>query len=223
MSTVFRLDASIKPEGSVTRAVSDTLQNAIVAELGDDTAVTTRSIGLEPLPSDAWATAAFAGYAPVESRTAEQNAAVALATQLADELAAADVAIIAAPFYNYGVTQHLKTWFDLVLTDGRFGPGAPEKFGVGKSVFLVIARGGGYGEGTPRFGWDHASAWLKRMLEDVWGYEVTVIEAELTLAETTPHMADLVDLARKNLADAHTAAETHGRAIAEKLGEQLAA
>jgi FMN-dependent NADH-azoreductase len=217
VSTVFRLDASIKPEGSTTRAVSDTLQNAIVAELGDDTVVVNRAIGLNPLPSDAWATAAFAGYTPVEARTAEQNAAVALATELADELAAADVAIIAAPFYNWGVTQHLKTWFDLVLTDGRFGPGATEKFGVGKSAFLVIARGGGYGEGSPRFGWDHASAWLKRVLQDVWGYEVTVIEAELTLAETTPHMADLVDLARKNLADAHAAAEEHGKAVAEKL------
>jgi len=223
VSTVFRLDASIKPEGSVTRAVSDTLQNAIVAELGDDTVVTTRAIGTNPLPSDAWATAAFAGYTPADARTPEQNAAVALATELADELAAADVAIIAAPFYNWGVTQHLKTWFDLLLTDGRFGPGATEKFGIGKSAFLVIARGGGYGEGSPRFGWDHATAWLKRVLEDVWGYEVTVIEAELTLAETNPHMADLVDLARKNLADAHAAAEEHGKAVAGKLSEQLAA
>ncbi|GAA4165151.1 NAD(P)H-dependent oxidoreductase [Gryllotalpicola daejeonensis] len=217
MSTVFRLDASIKPEGSVSRAVSETLENAIVAELGGDVTVTTRSIGLNPLPSDAWATAAFAGYVPAEQRTDEQNAAVALATELADELASADVAIIGAPFYNWGVTQHLKTWFDLVLTDGRFGPGAEQPAGAGKSAFLVIARGGGYGEGTPRFGWDHATAWLKRVLEDVWGYEVTVIEAELTLAETTPAMAELVDLARKNLADAHAAAERHGKAVASKI------
>jgi FMN-dependent NADH-azoreductase len=217
MSTVFRLDASIKPEGSVTRAVSETLENAIVAELGDAVTTTSRSIGLNPLPSDAWATAAFAGYVPAEQRNEQQNAAVALATELADELAAADAVIIAAPFYNWGVTQHLKTWFDLVLTDGRFGPGAETKAGTGKSAFLVIARGGGYGEGTPRYGWDHASAWLKRVLQDVWGYEVTVIEAELTLAETTPAMAELVDLARKNLADAHAAAGSHGKAVAAKI------
>lgn len=215
MSTVFRLDASIKPEGSVTRAVSDTLENAIAA--AGDTTVTRREIGLSPLPADAWSTAVFAGFTPAEQRTDAQKAAVALATELADELAGADVAIIAAPFYNWGVTQHLKTWFDLVLTDGRFGPGATEKAGAGKTAFLVIARGGGYGEGTPRFGWDHASAWLKRVLEDVWGYDVVVIEAELTLAETTPAMAELVELARKNLADAHAAAESHGRAVAGKI------
>jgi FMN-dependent NADH-azoreductase len=170
MSTVFRLDSSIRVDGSVTRAVADTLQNAIVAELGDAT-VTQREIGTTPLPSDAWATAAFAGFVPESERTDEQNKAVALATELADELASADAVIIGAPFYNWGVTQHLKTWFDLVLTDPRFSPaaGAP---GAGKPAFLVIARGGGYGEGTPKFGWDHATAWLKRVLGDVWGYEV---------------------------------------------------
>lgn len=216
MSTVFRLDASIKPEGSVTRAVSDTLQSAIVGELGE-AEVIRREIGLTPLPSDAWATAAFSGFTPEAERSPEQKAAVALATELADELVAADVAIIGAPFYNWGVTQHLKTWFDLVLTDARFSAGAATKAGVGKQAFLVIARGGGYGEGTPRFGWDHATAWLERVLKDVWGYEVTIIEAELTLAEVTPAMAGLVDLARQKLAEAHAAAESHGRAVAERI------
>ncbi|GAA4180507.1 FMN-dependent NADH-azoreductase [Gryllotalpicola koreensis] len=216
MSTVFRLDASIKPEGSVSRAVSDTLESAIVSEL-DDVTVTRRDIGLNPLPSDAWATAVFAGFTPAEGRTDEQKAAVALATQLADELAAADVAIIGAPFYNWGVTQHTKAWFDLVLTDPRFSAGAETPAGAGKQAFIVISRGGGYGEGTPRYGWDHASAWLERILKDVWGYDVTIIEAELTLAESTPAMAGLVDLARQKLADAHAAAESHGKAVAGKI------
>lgn len=222
MSTVFRLDASIKPEGSVTRAIADTLEGAIVAEL-DDVNVVTREIGLTPLPSDAWATAVFSGYTPEADRTPEQKAAVALVTELADELASAEVAIIGAPFYNWGVTQHLKTWFDLVLADPRFSAGAETLAGAGKQAFLVIARGGGYGEGTPRYGWDHATAWLERILKDVWGYDVTIVEAELTLAESTPAMAGLVDLARQKLAEAHSAAESHGKTVALKLGEVAAA
>ena len=222
MSTVFRLDASIKPEDSVTRAIADSLEGAIVAEL-DDVNVVTREIGLTPLPSDAWATAVLSGYTPVESRTVEQTAAVALATELANELASADVAIIGAPFYNWGVTQHTKTWFDLVLTDPRFSSGAETPAGAGKQAFIVIARGGGYSEGTPRFGWDHATAWLERILKDVWGYDVTIIEAELTLAEVTPAMAGLVDLAHQKLADAHAAAESHGKAVAVKLAGSAAA
>jgi FMN-dependent NADH-azoreductase len=215
MSTVFRLDASIRVDGSVTRAVADTLQNAIVAELGDGTEVIHREVGLTPLPSDLWATAALAGFVPEGGRSDEQNAAVAVARELADELEAADAVIFTAPFYNWGVSQHVKTWADVVLTDPRFGPGS--RGAAGKPAFLVIARGGGYGAGMPRFGWDHATDWYKRVIQDVWGFDLEVIEAELTLAEGNPAMADLVELAHKNLADAHAAAEAHGRTLAEKL------
>ncbi|HEY0248527.1 MAG TPA: NAD(P)H-dependent oxidoreductase [Gryllotalpicola sp.] len=214
MSTLFRLDASIRVDGSVTRAVADTLENAILAELGDAT-VTRREVGITPIASDVWATAAFAGYTPEDQRSPEQKEAAAIAAGLADELAAADVAILTAPFYNWGVSQHFKTWADIVLTDPRFAPGA--EGGKGKHAFLVIARGGGYGEGTPRYGWDHATDWYKRVISDVWGFQLEVIEAELTLAEGNPAMADLVELAHKNLAEAHSAAESHGKTVAGKL------
>lgn len=216
MSTVFRLDSSIRLDGSVTRAVADTLQNAIVAELGDDVTVVHREVGLTPLPSDAWATAAFAGYTPEADRTEAQKAAVALATELGAELASADAAILAVPFYNWGVSQHVKTWVDLVLTTADFSPAAGQKH-KGKPAFLVIARGGGYGEGSPRYGWDHATEWLKRIFADVWGFDLEIIEAELTLAEISPGMESLIELARTNLANAHAAAESHGKAVAGKL------
>ncbi|WP_345750688.1 NAD(P)H-dependent oxidoreductase [Microbacterium rhizophilus] len=215
MSTVFRLDASVRVEGSVTRAVADTLQHAIVAELGDDATVIRREVGLEPLASDLWATAAFATFVGEDDRSDEQKAAVSVVRELADELEAADAAIFTAPFYNWGVSQHFKTWADLVLTDPRFGPGSGG--GKGKPAFLVIARGGGYGEGTPRFGWDHATDWYKRVIQDVWGFDLEVIEAELTLAEGNPAMADLVDLAKQNLAEAHATAQAHGKTVAGRL------
>ncbi len=47
-------------------------------------------------------------------------------------------------------------------------------------------RGGGYGAGTPREGWDHATPYLLRILGDVWGADVTLVEAELTLADVVP-------------------------------------
>lgn len=213
-TTVFRLDSSIRIDGSVTRAVSDTLQSALLDGVGG-AAVIHRDLGVAPLPSDAWATAAFAGFVPEGEQSAEQARAVGIAHELADELAAADVAILGVPLYNWGVPQHVKTWFDLVLTDPRFGAAGP---GVGgKPAFLVIARGGGYGEGTPRYGWDHATGWLRRILADVWGFDVQVIEAELTLAEGNPAMADLVDAARASLAAAHADAASHGEEVARRL------
>lgn len=214
MSSIFRLDASIRVEGSVTRAVADTLESTIAEELGDATVVR-RDVGTAPVDPAVWGTAAFAGFAPEESRTPEQVAAIEVARDLADEVASADVLIFAVPMYNFGVSQHFKTWVDTIATDPRFAPGAETV--KGRPAFLVTARGGGYGEGTPRAGWDHATGWMRRYLEDVWGLDLDVIETELTLAEVTPQMAELRDLAREQLAESHETARQTGRSVTLKL------
>jgi FMN-dependent NADH-azoreductase len=66
----------------------------------------------QPIPATYWAAAADAAFTPVEERTEEQLAAVALAAQLVDELAAADALHFAVPLYNFGVAQHFKTYVD---------------------------------------------------------------------------------------------------------------
>jgi FMN-dependent NADH-azoreductase len=168
-----------------------------------------------PLDGSIWGTAAFAGFTPQDSRSVDQRAAIAVATELADELADADALVLAVPLYNFGVSQHFKTWYDIVSTDPRFAPGASTV--AGKPAFLVTARGGGYGPGTPREGWDHATGWMRRVLEDVWRLDLDVIETELTLAEVNPQMADLRELAHSLLADSHETAGQRGRSLAVRL------
>jgi FMN-dependent NADH-azoreductase len=221
MKTIFRLDASIRKDGSVTRAIADTLQSALLAELPGSTVVH-REIGLTPLPSTAWGISAFAGYTPEDQRTDEQIEAKALAAELADELLAADAYIFAIPLYNFGVSQHAKTWADILLTDPRFAPGG-QKLLAGRPAYLVVAKGGGYGAGTPRHGWDHATGWMMRILADVLGLNVELIESELTLADVTPAMAGQSDLAAQNLQNAHGAATQHGKHLATKLSTAAAA
>ncbi len=211
MTTLFRLDSSIRQEGSVSREVADTLQ-AAWSEKHPGGAVVRRDLTADPLPSDAWIGAALGGFAPEEARTPEQQQARALAATLADELISADAAVIATPLYNFGISQHLKTWIDLLITDPRFGPGSSPL--AGRPLTLVIARGGGYGAGTPREGWDHATPYLLRIFADVFGADVTLVEAELTLADVNPAMADLRDLAKANLEKAHEHAAATGRAHA---------
>jgi FMN-dependent NADH-azoreductase len=214
MSTIFRLDASIRQEGSVTRAVADTLQSTIAEELGNPTVVR-RDLGSNPVEGSLWANAAFAGYTPQEHRTQDQVAATQAAAALADEVVSADALIFAVPMYNFGVSQHFKTWYDIVTTDPRLTVGQSQI--VGKPAFLVTARGGGYGAGTPREGWDHATGWMRRVLEDVWGLDLDDIETELTLAEVTPQMAELRDLAREQLAESHETARQSGRSVTIRL------
>jgi FMN-dependent NADH-azoreductase len=214
MSSIFRLDASIRQDGSVTRAVADTLESTILGEL-PGAEVARRDVGLNPLDGSVWGTAAFAGFTPEEDRSEEQRAALAVSAELADELVAADALVFAVPLYNFGVSQHFKTWWDIVGTDPRFAPGSTPL--AGKPAFLVTARGGGYGPGTPREGWDHATGWMRRVLEDVWGLDLDVIETELTLAEVTPAMAELRDLAQAQLAESHDAARRGARSVTLRL------
>ena len=203
---LFRLDSSIRTEGSISREVADVVEDAWVGH------VVRRDIGLNPLPSDAWAAAVTGSYVPEEARTPAQRQALALAATLADELIDAQTVLIATPLYNFGVPAHVKAWIDLVFTDPRFAP--TNRPLEGKAVVLVAVRGGGYGAGTPREGWDHATPYLLRILADVWGADVTLIEAELTLAAVNPAMAELLPLAEASEARAHERARATGTAYA---------
>ncbi|MFD9733396.1 FMN-dependent NADH-azoreductase [Umezawaea sp. NPDC059074] len=210
--SLFRLDASIRVEGSHSREIADVVEQEW-RSAHPNAAVTTRHIGLDPIPATAWATAVTAPYTPAEDRTPEQREAVALAAEAADQLLDADALLFAVPLYNYGVSQHFKTWLDLVVTDPRLGPGTEPAL-KGKPAVLVTVRGGGYGPGTPREGWDHATGWMRRFLADVWQLDLKVVESELTLADVTPAMEPLRGLAKDLRAAAEKTAREHGKDLA---------
>ena len=211
--SLFRLDASIRNEGSVTRAVADTVQAAWQAEHPGGI-VTRRDLGAAPLPGNAWIDAIRGRMVPEDQQTAAHRDAAALAATLADELLAADAYLFAIPLYNFGVAQNAKVWIDLLIADPRLGPGGGEPL-AGRPAVLVTARGGGYGPGTPREGWDHSTPYLRRIFEDVFKLDLRLAEAELTLAGVNPAMEALRGLAAESLEKAHAAAEEHGRKVAQ--------
>jgi len=207
---LFRLDASIRHDGSVSREVADTVQRAWQAEHPSGT-VRYRDLGRQPLPATAWSDAVEGRPVPAAERSPEQAAAISLATELGSEVRDADAYLFAVPLYNFGVSQHVKTWWDILWPDLRE---LGERPLAGRPASLVVVRGGGYGPGTPREGWDHATPWLRRVLGDVLGLDLHVVEAELTLADVTPAMAGLRDKAAQLRAEAHVSAEGHGKRLA---------
>ena len=208
--TLFRLDASINPANSSSRAIADIVEAEWQA--GNPGGVIVRkNLGTEPLPSTAWTGALGASWTPEEARTEEQGAALALAAGLADELRSADAALLAVPLYNFGVPQHVKTWIDLVIAGAK---SADEPLLAGKPAVLVAVRGGAYGPGTPREGWDHSTAYLRRILADVWGADLTVVEREFTLVGVNPALDGFKDLAAQFKDAAHAAAAVAGKSLA---------
>ena len=214
---LFRLDASIRTEGSASREIADIVEAEwVVAHPGDT--VERRHIGIDVLPADAWGHAVAGHSVPAESRSAEQQAAVVLSAALVDELIAADAVLLAVPLYNFGVSQHIKTWIDLVIADSRAGAGSSPLL-QGKPVVLCTVRGGAYGAGTPREGWDHSTGYLRRILQDVWGADLTIVEREFTLVGVNPALDDFKDLA----ADVHLGALASAREAGKALVSPRAA
>ena len=213
--SLFRLDASIRPDGSASREIADIVEQEWLANHpGDD--VVRRHIGVEPVPSDAWAHAVSAGMTPEADRTPQQREAVRLAAELTDELLGADAVLLAVPLYNFGVSQHVKTWMDLVITDPR---GKERPLLTGTPTVLATVRGGAYGAGTPRDGWDHSTGYLRRILGDVWGADLTLVERELTLVGVNPALDEFTDLAARLHEESREAAVIAGKA----LGAEVAA
>jgi FMN-dependent NADH-azoreductase len=208
--TLLRLDASINPANSASRAIADIVESEWLAANPAGTIVR-RDLGTEPLAADAWTAALRASWTPEAARTQEQTAAIALAAGLAEELRAADAVLLAVPLYNFGIPQHVKTWIDLVIAGAE---NANEPLLAGKPAVLVVVRGGAYGPGTPREGWDHSTAYLRRILADVWGADLTVVEREFTLVGVNPALDDFKDQAAEFRDAAHAAAAVAGKALA---------
>jgi FMN-dependent NADH-azoreductase len=219
-SVLYRLDASIRVEGSQSRAIADIVEQEW-RNAHPEEPIIRRHIGVDPIPATAWATAVFASRTPEESRTDEQNAALALAATLTDELVAADALLLAAPLYNFGVSQHFKAWVDMVVTDPRMAAGA-EAVLEGKPAVLVTVRGGNYQSGTPREGWDHATGWMRRILADVWKLDLKVVEREFTLVGVNPALDQFKDLAHELREEAEEQARRSGRRLGAAVGSTSA-
>ncbi len=206
--SLFRLDASIRVEGSASRELADAVE-AEWREAHPGDAVVRRHVGTEPLAATTWGDAVGGSMTPEGSRSPEQRAALALASELVDELTSADAVLLAVPLYNFGVSQHVKAWVDLVIAGST--PGT--KLLEGTPTVLATVRGGNYSAGTPREGWDHSTGYLRRILADVWGADLTVVEREFTLVGVNPALDAFTDQAAELHREALSAAREAGRAL----------
>ena len=161
MTTILRIDASPRRARSLSRRLADRFVDTwLSARPGDR--VIARDVGLEPPPavSEAWIAAAFT---PEVERDATQRALLTLSDMLIDELAAADVILMAVPMHNYGMPTALKAWIDQVVRINRTftfdldrGDWPLEPVMGGKTLVLLTASGEfGFAPGGIREGWNH--------------------------------------------------------------------
>ncbi|MFD6563172.1 FMN-dependent NADH-azoreductase [Micromonospora profundi] len=197
---LLHIDSSVQGERSISRRLTARAAAAWRAAHPDGT-LTYRDIGGEPLPH--LDPVAFqAQTTPPDQHTPAQREIWEISQRLVDEVKQADVVLLGLPLYNYGAPSSVKAWVDHLTVAGLSYDLATGQSLLGDHDFIVLAsRGGGYGEGTPRNGWDHAEPWLPHGLS-LTGMKPRFITAELSLAPVVPALAELIPLHEASLAAA---------------------
>lgn len=205
MPHLLHIDSSIKGAQSVSRRLTAQAADRWRAAHPEGT-VTYRDLGSDPVPHLDTAGGLASMMSP-QDHTPAQAAVYARSVALIEEIRQADTVLLGLPLYNFGPPSSVKSWVDHLLVPGlAYSPETREGL-LGDAELIVLAtRGGGYGAGTPRAGWDHAEAWLPHGLA-MTGLQPHFITAELTMANDTPAMAELRPLAAQSLADAEAAIE----------------
>ena len=161
MTTILRLDTSIKGPYSVTRKLTDKIVAHLVAH-HPAAKVVSRDAAADLAQIDGtWVGAA---YTPADARDADQKAALALSDTLIAELTSADVIVIGAPVYNFGITGPLKNWIDqIVRVNETFHYTDAGPVGLVKTAPRVIVAyaAGGVPMGS---GYDLATPYIRQVL-----------------------------------------------------------
>ena len=114
MKTLLVLDSSARSNRSTTRALTHRFAEAWKVRFGSDSVIH-RDLGADP-PSaidEAWIASAFG------EPTGEIPAALSESETFIAELFQADVILIGAPMYNFGMPAALKAYFDQIVRVGR--------------------------------------------------------------------------------------------------------
>lgn len=131
-----------------------------------------------------------------------------LTLPLITELRSSDTVLLGVPMYNFSVPASLKAWIDRVTFPGAFtDPDTGESLLRATRVVVVMARGGGYGPGTPRERDDFQTPYLRAYFGrlGVTPERLHLIAAELTCVDVLPQLAGLDDLAATSLGQARAA------------------
>ena len=209
--TLLRVDASIRGAASASSPLAD-LVLAEFSAIRPDEPVVTRHLGDQPLPASSLRMLINAAFTPEADSSPEQAQASALASAIVAELSGADAAVLAFPLYNWGVSQHVKAWIDLAINGSPPGTRLLE----GKPVVLVTARGSAYGPGAPREGQDFNTPYLRHVLVNIWGADLTVVERDLNFVGVIPAFERFSEEAGKMKQAAEEAAARAGRILASR-------
>ncbi len=176
MTKVLIINSAATGEASVSERLTGEFA-ARLKQRDPSAEITIRDVGAEPLPH---LTAATVGAIRGVAQTDAERETLALSDALIGELQGADLLVIGAPMYNFGIPSTLKAWFDHVLrarVTFRYTPEGPEGLVKGKRAVVIESRAGFYSEG-PAAALDSQEPHLRNLLGFMGIKDVTFVRAE---------------------------------------------
>jgi FMN-dependent NADH-azoreductase len=194
---VLEISASGRRSDSVSRMLTAELIEALEIREGEiDVLRRDLSDGVS-LVDESWIGANFTAE---EERSAEQHDVLRESDAFVAELQAADVIVIGAPIYNFGIPAALKAWVDMIARARltfRYTATGPEGLLTGKKAYIVIASGGVPVDSAV----DFATPYLRQALKFVGVTDVDVIAAD----QLNSRAEESIDAARVRIAESiHT-------------------
>jgi FMN-dependent NADH-azoreductase len=114
-------------------------------------------------------------------RTSADTDVLAYSDGVVQEVFEADIIVIEAPMYNYGIDARLKSWADQLLRIGvTFGYNAEGKrIGLvqGKEAYIAMSSGGVYSQGEMQ-GMDFVAPYLRSVLDFIGINNARVVRVE---------------------------------------------
>lgn len=119
-------------------------------------------------------------FTPVENHTDADKAAIHHSNEAIKEIMDADVIVIGAPMYNFGIPAVLKSWFDHLSRAGitfKYTAEGPVGLLTGKKAYIAVTTGGVYSSGDAT-AYDFVTPYIKTMLGFIGITDVTIVRAE---------------------------------------------
>ena len=105
----------------------------------------------------------------------------AVSEQLVSQFLAADVIVVGAPLYNFGIPTQLKAWIDRLAQPGRtfrYTATGPEGLAKGKTVIVASTRGGVYSTSEGGRAMEHQESYLQTVFGFFGITDVRFVRAE---------------------------------------------
>lgn len=105
----------------------------------------------------------------------------AVSERLVSQFLAADVVVVGAPLYNFGIPTQLKAWIDRIAQPGRtfrYTANGPEGLAKGKTVIVASSRGGVYSTSEGGRALEHQESYLQTVFGFFGITDVRFVRAE---------------------------------------------